>query len=220
MNVNKKTASIVAGAAGIILGVSGCSTSDYEYDISGDVIGQQLDYDCPKGSKNLAIDLVAFEAGKRPGGSAKKSSDNDSSSSDSDSSGSNFSSKTKTATPKPVKSSPSANSKTGQSTGTNKSSPSPAKKTSTPTPKKTPNKGVKLSKKPDSPDRLNKTRTLPKAKYKYKPKGCKTEYEIFVVASDGYTYEQDVRSEDYRACEQAKVPAGKKYKLFPLCTKG
>ena len=213
MNVNKKTASIVAGAAGIILGVSGCSTSDYEYDISGDVIGQQLDYDCPKGSKNLAIDLVAFEAGKgRPGGSTKKSSGGSKSSSSD--------SKTKTATPKPVKSSSAATSKTGQSTGTNKSGQSTAKNTSTPAPKKTSNKGVKLSKKPDSPDRLNRTRTLPKVKYKYRPKGCKTEYEVFVVASDGYTYEQDVRSEDYRACERAKVPAGKKYKLFPLCTKG
>lgn len=213
MNVNKKTASIVAGAAGIILGVSGCSTSDYEYNISGDVIGQQLDYDCPKGSKNLAIDLVAFEAGKgRPGGSTKKSSGGSKSSSSD--------SKTKTATPKPVKSSSAATSKTGQSTGTNKSGQSTAKNSSTPAPKKTSNKGVKLSKKPDSPDRLNRTRTLPKAKYKYRPKGCKTEYEVFVVASDGYTYEQDVRSEDYRACERAKVPAGKKYKLFPLCTKG
>ena len=62
MNVNKKTVKIASGAAGIILAVSACGTKTYDYDVSGVVQEQYLDYeDCP--GVNLSMDTVAFVAG-------------------------------------------------------------------------------------------------------------------------------------------------------------
>lgn len=216
MNVNKKTVSIAAGAAGIILAVSSCGTDTYEYDVSGKVVGQQIDFDCPKGKGNLALDLVAFESGKHGGSSSKTSKTSKTSKSDSSSSDSGSSSTSKKVSKAPT---PSKSSSNPASKGGSKSSSPTPKKTSTPQPKKSANKGVTMNKKPDKPQRLTGGK-LPVKKYKYKPRGCETEYEIFVLADDGYTYEQDVAGDHYRACEQARTPKGQKYKLFPACTKG
>lgn len=85
--------------------------------------------------------------------------------------------------------------------------------------KKTPkikNKGISLNKKPESPEKIKKI----KKSFKFKPKGCKDEYEIYVRASNGNLYEQDVRRVDYDKCLKARIPSGQKAKLFPLCTKG
>jgi hypothetical protein len=220
--VNKKTVVIASGAAGIILAVSACGTDTYDYEVSGLVQGQQVDYDCPN---ELSMDAVAFVTGKGGGGgrsSSKKSSSDSSSSDSSDSSDSsstttnrqqNRSSGT-TASKAPSKAASTPASKApSTSSGTNQRSSSP----SAAPPVK--NKGVKLKKKPEKPQKL-KGKKLPKVKYKFKPKGCETEYEIFVLADDGYLYEQDVRKADYDNCVKAKIPAGKKNKLFPLCTKG
>lgn len=154
MNVNKKTAVIASGIAGTILALSACGTGSYEYQVSGVVQAEQIDWDCP--GEGIAMDAVAFVA-KPTKASDKKS-----------------------ATPKPVK-----------------------------------NKGVKLSKKPDKPERI-KSGKVPGPKFKFAGDGCETEYEIFVLADDGYLYEQDVRKSDFDNCAQMRV----KKKLFPLCTKG
>lgn len=222
MTVNKKTVVIASGAAGIILAVSACGTDTYDYEVSGLVQGQQVDYDCPN---ELSMGAVAFVTGKGGGGgrsSSKKSSSDSSSSDSSDSSDSsstttnrqqNRSSGT-TASKAPSKAASNPASKApSTSSGTNQRSSSPS---AAPSVK---NKGVKLKKKPEKPQKL-KGKKLPKVKYKFKPKGCETEYEIFVLADDGYLYEQDVRKADYDNCVKAKIPAGKKNKLFPLCTKG
>lgn len=225
MTVNKKTVKIASGAAGIILAVSACGTETYDYEVSGLVQGQQVDYDCPN---ELSMDAVAFVTGK--GGGNKSSSKNSGSSSSSDSSDSDSSSSSNNTTtnnrqqqnrasgtttskaPSGAASTPASKApSTGSGTNSRSSSPSP-----TPSVK---NKGVKLKKKPEKPEKL-KSKKLPKLKYKFKPRGCETEYEIFVLANDGNLYEQDVRKVDYDNCLKAKIPAGKKSKLFPLCTKG
>jgi hypothetical protein len=223
LTVNKKTAVIASGAAGIILAVSACGTDTYDYEVSGLVQGQQVDYDCP--GEDIAMDAVAFVSGGKGGnkGSKKSSSDSSSSDSDSDSSSSDSnktqkqgkaaaSGSTPSKAPSKAASTP-ASKAPSTSSGTNQRSSSPSV---TPSVK---NKGVKLKKKPEKPEKL-KSKKLPKLKYKFKPKGCETEYEIFVLADDGYLYEQDVRKADYDNCVKAKIPAGKKNKLFPLCTKG
>lgn len=178
MNVNKKTAMIVSGAAGIILTASACSGETHEYQISGLVQGQQIDYDCP--GEDVAMDAVAFVTGK--GGSSGGSGGRSSSSS--------------------------SNSNSDSDHGKKSSKPAAPK-----------NKGVKLEKKPEKPQKL-KGLTIPKLLIPANLKGCEEEYEIFVLAKDGYLYEQDVREADYRKCEGAGIPAGQKARLFPLCTKG
>jgi hypothetical protein len=223
LTVNKKTAVIASGAAGIILAVSACGTDTYDYEVSGLVQGQQVDYDCP--GEDIAMDAVAFVSGGKGGnkGSKKSSSDSSSSDSDSDSSSSDgnktqkqgkaaASGSTPSKAPSKAASTP-ASEAPSTSSGTNQRSSSP----SAAPPVK--NKGVKLKKKPEKPQKL-KGKKFPKVKYKFKPNGCETEYEIFVLADDDYLYEQDVRKADYDNCVKAKIPAGKKNKLFPLCTKG
>lgn len=225
MTVNKKTVKIASGAAGIILAVSACGTETYDYEVSGLVQGQQVDYDCPN---ELSMDAVAFVTGKGGGSKGSKNSGSSSSSdsSDSDSSSSSNNNTTTnnrqqqnrasgTTTSKAPSSAASAPASKAPSTGSGTTQRS-ASPTATPSVK---NKGVKLKKKPEKPEKL-KGKKLPKLKYKFKPRGCETEYEIFVLANDGNLYEQDVRKVDYDNCLKAKIPAGKKSKLFPLCTKG
>lgn len=227
MTVNKKTVKIASGAAGIILAVSACGTDTYDYEVSGLVQGQQVDYDCP--GEDIAMGAVAFVSGGNKGGNkGSKNSNNSSSSSDSDSSSSSSdgnktqkqsklasgttSSKAPTKAPTKAASTP-ASKAPSTGSGTSQRSSSPSAKPSVK------NKGVKLKEKPEKPEKL-KGKKLPKLKYKFKPNGCETEYEIFVLADDGYLYEQDVRKVDYDNCVTAKIPAGKKNKVFPLCTKG
>jgi hypothetical protein len=209
LNVNKKTAMIVSGAAGIILTASACSGETHEYQVSGLVQGQQIDYDCP--GEDVAMDAVAFVTGK--GGSSGGSGGRSSSSSSNSNSNSNGNKSSKSDSDSGAKSdsnrknnSDSSNSDSGQ-----------GKKSSKPAAPK--NKGVKLEKKPEKPQKL-KGLTIPKLLIPANLKGCEEEYEIFVLAKDGYLYEQDVREADYRKCEGAGIPAGQKAKLFPLCTKG
>jgi hypothetical protein len=200
LNVNKKTAMIVSGAAGIILTASACSGKTYEYQVSGLIQGQQIDYDCP--GEDIAMDTVAFVTGSGRGSGSSSSNSNSngnkSNKSDSGSDGKSDSNR--------KNSSDSSNSDSGQ-----------GKKSSKPAAPK--NKGVKLEKKPEKPQKL-KGLTIPKLLIPANLKGCEEEYEIFVLAEDGYLYEQDVREADYRKCEGAGIPAGQKAKLFPLCTKG
>lgn len=221
MTVNKKTVKIASGAAGIILAVSACGTDTYDYEVSGLVQGQQVDYDCPN---ELSMDAVAFTAGKNKGtGSKTTKSESDSDSSSSDSGSTNTTTRqqrssgatsSKAPSKAPSRTSSKAPSKApSATTGTIPRSASPSVKPSVK------NKGAKLKSKPEKPEKL-KGKKLPKVKYKFKPKGCETEYEIFVTADDGNMYEQDVRKVDYDNCVAAKIPAGKKAKLFPLCTKG
>jgi hypothetical protein len=215
LTVNKKTMKIASGVTGLLLAASACKTGNgsdtYDYEVSGIVQGQQVDYDCPN---ELSMDAVAFVTGKGGGGksSGKKSSSDSSSSDSSDSSDSSTTSKAPSKAPSKAASTPASKApSTGSGTSQRSASPSAAPSVK--------NKGVKLKKKPEKPEKL-KGKKLPKVKYKFKPKGCETEYEIFVLADDGYLYEQDVRKADYDNCVKAKIPAGKKNKLFPLCTKG
>jgi hypothetical protein len=137
--------------------------------------------------EDTALDPVAFIAGKGGGGKSKSKSS---------------SGKKKAEAPKvsPGKTT-SSTSRPKTSSGSRKG---PLK-----------NRGVSLNEKPDKPEKI-KGKTAPKPKYKIKPKGCKEEYEIFVL-SDGDLYEQDVRKVDYDRCLTAK---GQSRFLFPLCTKG
>jgi hypothetical protein len=228
LTVNKKTMKIASGVTGLLLAASACKTGNgsdtYDYEVSGIVQGQQVDYDCPN---ELSMDAVAFVTDKGGGGksSGKKSSSDSSSSDSSDSSDSSTTtnrqqnrssgttaSKAPSKAPSKAASTPASKApSTGSGTSQRSASPSAAPSVK--------NKGVKLKKKPEKPEKL-KGKKLPKVKYKFKPKGCETEYEIFVLADDGYLYEQDVRKADYDNCVKAKIPAGKKNKLFPLCTKG
>lgn len=188
---------IASGVATGILALSACAPETYEYEVSGTVQAQQVDYDCP--GEDVALDAVAFVArtGGTSGGKGSRSSNSGSGSSSSDSdSGSS-------------KNSGSSNSG-GSSSGSSGSSSSKGSSPATKAPK---NKGVTLSKKPKKAEKLKGKKT-PKVKYKFKPKGCETEYEIFVLADDGSLYEQDVRKVDYDKCEAAER------KLFPLCTEG
>lgn len=230
MTVNKKTVKIASGAAGIILAISACGTETYDYKVSGLVQGQQVDYDCPN---ELSMDAVAFVAGSKPSGGGKSGSKNSGSSSssdssDSDSSDSDSSSSSNTTTnnrQQQNRSSGTTNSKAPSKAASTPASEAPStgsgttRRSASPTATPVKNKGVKLKEKPEKPEKL-KGKKLPKLKYKFKPEGCETEYEIFVLADDDYLYEQDVRRVDYDKCLKAKVPAGKKSKLFPLCTKG
>lgn len=190
MNVNKKTAMIASGIAGTILALSACGTGSYEYQVSDVVQAEQIDWDCP--GEDIAMDAVAFVAKPTKPSKTSKKSD----SKKSDDKGDN-----KKDSKKSSKSAKSGDTKTSD------------KKSATPKPVK--NKGVKLSKKPDKPERI-KSGKVPGPKFKFAGDGCETEYEIFVLADDGYLYEQDVRKSDFDNCEQMRV----KKKLFPLCTKG
>lgn len=190
--MNKKTVMFAAGAAGVILTLSACGADSYEYQVSGDVVSQQVDYKCPK--KTLSMEAVAFTTGSHKG------------SSNSDSGSSPKSTKTPSAT----------SSKRGAGTGTSTPRSTTRTASPTPSPKVLGNKGVTLSSKPDKPEKL---RSVPRPVVWHK--GCKVDdYEIFVQAKDGTLYEQDVRKADYDNCARAGIPKGKKYKLFPLCTKG
>lgn len=205
---------IVSCAATGILALSACGTETYEYKVSGTVQGQQIDYDCP--GEDVALDVVAFEAGSgggtggkgtgNTGSSRKTTTDSD----NSDDSGERAAPQDKKVVTKAPSKAPTTS--TGSGDGVKAATP-------TPTVKKVSNKGVKLKSKPEGSKKL-KGLKVPKVLHKVKPKGCETEYEIFVLASDGYLYEQDVRRADYESCEMAKIPSGEKTKLFPLCTKG
>lgn len=201
--MNKKALTFLGGTAGFIFALSACSGDTYEYTVSGDVVSQQIDYKCPKGT--LSMEAVAFTTGKHKSTRSGSSSDSGTASS-----------------PKPTKTS-------SNGAGRRATSPSPTPtrtasatstatpvRTATPTPAPVRNKGVTLSSKPDKAEKL---RALPKALVWHK--GCKVDdYEIFVVDKKGDLYEQDVRKADYNNCARAGIPKGKKYKLFPLCTKG
>ncbi|QBZ72015.1 hypothetical protein SEA_KRADAL_117 [Streptomyces phage Kradal] len=213
--MNKKTVMIASGVVGLILATSACGGETYEYQVSGPIEGQQIDYDCP--GEDIAMDAVAFVTGKG-GGGKKSSNSSDSDSTDSGgstttnrkqdrSSGTTSSKAPSTSTSKAPSRAPSTSTSTGPRSASPKASQSVA------------NKGASLKSKPEKPEKL-KTKKLPKLKYKFKPKGCETEYEIFVWGKGGYLYEQDVRKVDYDKCLAAKVKAGQKAKLFPLCTKG
>lgn len=210
MKVNKKTVKIASGVVGLILGASACGGETYTYDVSGPVEGQQIDYDCP--GTDLSMGAVAFIAGSGKGSSGGSSGKKSDSKSPED----------KKADDKKVEKRPQAQ---APAVRPSTKSPSPtATKPATKAPSKAPskapaNKGVSLKSKPEKPERL-KSKTLPKVKYRLKPKGCETEYEVFVWGKDGYLYEQDVRKVDYDKCLATKVKAGQKAKLFPLCTKG
>lgn len=194
--MNKKTAAIASGAAGLILTLGACSTATYQYAVSGRVQGQQITYDCP--GKDVALDTVAFEAGGKK--KSKKVSKKKASSS------------TKpTASKKP----------TGQNTqkpssGTTASSTSKPSVTATTTAAKVKsNKGVTLSEKPEAPE-LVKSGKVPSPPSRLNLRGCKVDdYEIFVLDGSGVLYEQDVRKVDYNKCNAYKGTI----KLFPRCTK-
>lgn len=215
MNVNKKTVVILGGTVGLILGASGCASSTYEYQVSGDVVSQQIDYKCPK--KTLSMEAVAFVTGKHKstGSGSKKKSDSGSGKKD-DSSGTVAKKDSSGSSPKSTKTPSATPSKKGTDTGTGTSRSTTRTASATPSPKPLRNKGVTFSSKPDKPEKL---RSVPKVITWHK--GCKVDdYEIFVVDKKGNLYEQDVRRTDYNNCARAGIPKGKKYKLFPLCTKG
>lgn len=196
----KKTVVIASGVAAVALFATGCSGSDkYEYGVSGKVQSQQIDYDCP--GENLSMEPVGFGE-KTTGGSGGKSS---SRSTTSDGDGNGNAGKAKKEPSQKKDESDGGGTGGGSNSGSNKVS-KPSKK----------NKGVKLSKKPDSPQKVKKATKS----FDVKPKGCENEYEIFVLDKKGNLYEQDVRKIDYNKCLAAKVPSGEKAKLFPLCTKG
>lgn len=197
--MNKKTVMIASGATGLILTLGACGTETYEYQVSGIVETQQVDYECP--GVDIAMDAVAFEAKPVP----KKKPDGNSA---------NDSEVKAKPTPKPSSSTTkpsSGSSKKG--TPTAKSSPTASASKTGKTSKKPSNKGVKLNKKPEKPEKV-KNGKVPKLKYTFKPKGCEAEYEIFVTDGSGNLYEQDVRKVDYDRCAQLRV----KTKLFPGCT--
>lgn len=192
MNVNKKTIAILAGSVVLPLGLVGCSEGSgktYSYEVSGTVEAAHVDYEC---EGDLAMEPAAFVAGgtkPRP-----KKADPGGSSSDSDSSG---------------------DAKKGESAKKDvAASKAPASKTPSKAPasaSKAPAKpgGVKLSKKPDKPERVTKVKP---PKYKHKPKGCHEEYELYVKNREGL-FEQDVREVDYDRCSD------KARESFPACTK-
>lgn len=183
--------------AGAVLGgallVSGCKGDSYGYEVSGTVQEFLVDYDDCPGS--LSMEPVGFDAGSHRSNFRSTDKKSDSSSSGS----SRRPTATKTASPKST-SSPKAGQGAGSgSTATVKPS---ATKVS---------KGVKLSKKPDKPEKVN---SVPKPAKKYK--GCKTEYEIYVLDAKGDLYEQDVRKVDFDTCQNAEGEP----KSFPECTIG
>lgn len=207
--MNQKTAVIASGAVAVAL-LTGCSISSYEYRVSGTVEKQQIDYDCP--GKDIAMAPIGFSAkGGRGGGGGSKGN---------------------RSKPKRPKKAPSSGSRESKPEGSKKSvlpgggtrqegGTSPNRlsisKTNKPVKSSKPikNKGIKLSEKPDSPERVNAPDSVG-----LKSKGCENEYEIFVRNKKGDLYEQDVRKVDYDKCLKARVPSGQKAKLFPLCTTG
>lgn len=94
-------------------------------------------------------------------------------------------------------------------TGGAHTSKTPGKETKSSSPKNVPDDGVKLSKKPEKPERIRK---VPAVKHASKPKGCEVEYELFVQNSEGL-FEQDVRQVDFDKCMDEKREP------FPACTK-
>lgn len=200
--MNKKTVMFASGATGLILALSACGKGTYGYEVSGTVQEQYVDYDCP--GEDLSMDAVAFVDAKNPGTTGKKQSDSGSSGDD--------------KKPDDKKKDSKAGNQQGagqQPQAAPQGVPQGGKKSTTPSPAATKNSGVKLKSKPDKPEKV-KNGKVPTRKYKSKPKGCKEEYEIFVVDSSGDLYEQDVRQADYDKC----LAVTSTPKLFPLCTKG
>lgn len=196
--MNKRTVTFLGGTVGAILTLSACGGSTYQYGVSGQVLGQQVDIECPKTS--LSMEAVSFDTGKHKAKTKAKSKTTSS----------------KSKEPKAEKSKKASKSKGSKSTSP-KTSPT-ATATKRPTQKPVRNVGVSLSKKPEKPEKL-KGLGVPHQKNPKFRKGCEREYEIFVLSS-GHLYEQDVRKVDYNNCQRAWAPKGQIYKLFPLCTKG
>lgn len=190
MNVNKKTIAVLTGTVILPLAAVGCSGGSskmYSYEVSGVVEAAQVDYEC-KG--DLDMEAASFVVGRtKPKPKKADSGDSSSDSSDSEGNKAEEPAKKNVATPK-----------------------APASKTPSKTPaSKAPAKsgGVKLSKKPDKPERVTKIKP---PKYKHKSKGCHEEYELFVKNREGL-FEQDVRKVDYDKCsDKVREP-------FPSCTK-
>lgn len=199
--MNKSTVTILGGTVGLILTVSACGGSTYDYEVSGQMVDQQISVECPKGA--LSLEAVSFEV--KGGGKGGKKGKAKSKKAKKNSSTSQQSRPTASATPK----APSTRvTSTPGVTPSTKTTRKPVK-----------NVGVTLSEKPEKPERL-KGLTVPKQNTTIWRKGCETEYEIFVLAKDGFLYEQDVRLVDYKKCRNAKTPKGQDKKPFPLCTKG
>lgn len=198
--MNKRTVTFLGGTVGAILALSACGGSTYQYGVSGQVLSQQVDIECPK--TNLSMEAVSFDTGKHKAktGSGHKSSSKSKASKE----------------PKAEKSKKASKSKGSKSTSP-KTSPTTTA-TKRPTQKSVRNVGVSLSKKPEKPEKL-KGLGVPHQKNPKFRKGCEREYEIFIL-SGGHLYEQDVRKVDYNNCQRAWAPKGQIYKLFPLCTKG
>jgi hypothetical protein len=200
LNVNKNLVITATGSVILALGAFGCQDSGkkYEYEVSGVVEAVQTDYEC---GEDLALEPAAFVAGKGGGGSSGKKSNTSNSGSASDA----------------------GDVQQGRDRGNVAASKPPNRKTEAPPPRRTskapatsrpngdsPRKsgGVRLSKKPAKPERV--TKIVP-PKGPKRPKGCETEYEVFVRNGDGL-FEQDVRKVDYVHCsDQVR-------EQFPACT--
>jgi hypothetical protein len=194
LNVNKKTIAVLTGTVILPLAAVGCSggsSKTYSYEVSGVVEAAQVDYEC-KGDLDMeAASFVVGRAKPKP-----KKADSGDSSSDSGDNKQEEPAKKNVATPKaPANKAPS---KAPASRTPASRSKEPAK-----------SGGVKLSKKPDKPERVTKIKP---PKYKHKPKGCHEEYELFVKNREGL-FEQDVRKVDYDNC------LDKARERFPACTK-
>ncbi|MFE0472456.1 hypothetical protein ACFW2V_12665 [Streptomyces sp. NPDC058947] len=162
----------------------------YEYGISGTVQAWQVDYEC---GDSLAMEPAAFTDGKGKGGgssSRKQGGGYDSSDTGEALQGS---------TPKPL----TKNTSTPSAPRMSKTPPT-ARPTASPTKAV---KGVKLTEKPDRPVRITK---VPSPTYTTKPRGCETEYELF-IQNDSGLFEQEVRRVDYNHCS-------KRGHKFPACT--
>lgn len=179
--MNKKFRTIAAGATVGILALTGCTEDTYSYEVSGTVEARQIDYDCP--NEDVAMDAVAFVAGKggTSGGGSRSGSGGSSGGSSGKSSGSTG--------------------KSGKGSGSTSTSGGTLGSSSTGKSTKT-GSGVKLKKKPAKPEKI-KGGKVPKPLYAKKPKGCETEYELYIRNDDGL-FEQDVRREDYDNCTEGE----------------
>lgn len=178
MNVNKKTIAILTGTVILPMTAVGCSGgSDKTYSYEVSGVVEAAQVDY-ECKGDLDLEPASFTAGRtKP---EPKKAESDDSSSDSD-----FGDSEKK---KPAKKDVAA-SKAPASKAPSKSG------------------GVKLSKKPDKPERVTKIKP-PKCKHK----GCHEEYELFVKNREGL-FEQDVRKVDYDNC------LDKAREHFPACTK-
>lgn len=186
--MNKKFRTIAAGATVGILALTGCTEDTYGYEVSGTVEARQIDYDCP--NEDVAMDAVAFVAGSGRGSGSGKSSKSSGKSSDAKSDKNSGSSDSVDRAPNSAPSSRSTKAPTTSST------------TRPSTPATRASGGVKLKKKPAKPEKV-KGDKAPKPLYAKKPKGCETEYELYVRNDDGL-FEQDVRREDYDNCTEGE----------------